>query len=119
VTILLRILYLLIFVRVMAPPGICLCKLTAPLAYSLSGQPVPAQPAEPDNDHEPGCPASPLAAAMGLRAPQLTAPLPDLSLETPPAPPDLSEHIAAAVLEDSFIAAARPTLVDTSCLLLI
>src|SRR5262245_36093641 len=69
VSILYRALLLLVFLRLMAPPGICLCKSAAPvhvfLADLLGGLP-PAPEPEDDDDHAPGCPASKLCEGMGL-----------------------------------------------------
>src|SRR5205823_13842848 len=55
----------------MSPPGHCACKLSGvparQAAHLLGGEEMPL-PAEPeDDDHDPGCPASPLSAALGLK----------------------------------------------------
>jgi hypothetical protein len=64
-----RLLCVLIFVRVLCPPGVCLCKLSgmpARLAAAAAGD-EQLPPPEEDDDHDSGCPASPLSAAMGLK----------------------------------------------------
>ena len=76
----LRILFVLLFLRLMAPPGICLCKLNASAILFPQGT-VPSESDEPDDDHAPGCPCSPLAAGMGLRVPVESAPVPVLSFK--------------------------------------
>ena len=77
-----RVLCLLMFLRLLAPPGICLCKLSAPAVAYLSGNPAPdSEQSSEDDDHAPGCPCSPLASAMGLRAPIETVPAPALALD--------------------------------------
>ena len=113
----LRILYLLLFVRLMAPPGICLCKLSAPAVAFLSGTPIPSENQAPDEDHAPGCPCSPLCAAMGLRAPTEAAPLPDLSLDFVPEP--VATVVVNRLREVPFYLtpSGNPTLFDISCLL--
>src|SRR5438046_8271238 len=92
-TIAVRILGLLLFLRLLAPPGICICKLSAPVFACLSGQDCPAETEEGDDDHSPGCPCSPFAAGMGLRAPSEPAPAPDLSIEPAPC------HLPALALQ--------------------
>jgi hypothetical protein len=61
----------LIFVRVMLPPGICVCKLSglpARLAANFFGdEELPLPPEADDDDHDAGCPASPLSSALGLK----------------------------------------------------
>src|SRR5262249_3294448 len=70
VSIPLRILFVLLPLRLLVPPGICLCKLSSPasrfLAGTLGAEPVPV-PVEHDDHHEDGCPVSSLNEAMGLR----------------------------------------------------
>jgi hypothetical protein len=73
---------LLIAARLMAPPGICLCKVTSPAVGSflhLLGKDVPPVAPEPVEDHDPGCPASGLSEAMGLQPPPVML-LPPLAL---------------------------------------
>jgi hypothetical protein len=116
----LRVLYLLMFLRMLAPPGVCLCKLGAPAVAFLSGQPVPVDTQAPDDDHAPGCPCSPLAAGMGLRAPTETPPPPDPSLDQPPPAPPLLQQVCRLEQAPALPApAANATLVEISCLLLI
>lgn len=70
--ILYRLFCVLIVVRVLCPPGVCLCKFSTAPARLLAtlfhtGKEVPPPPPEENDDHEPGCPCSPLTAGMGLR----------------------------------------------------
>lgn len=66
---------LLITVRLLMPPGICVCTLSAPasrmlLALFAQEVPPPAPVAdEDDQNHHPGCPASFLAVGMGVAPP--------------------------------------------------
>ena len=91
-SILYRILIALMALRLLMPPGICACKLSSPAARLLADffqtarpLPPPAPPDAEDNDHAPGCPASPLAVAMGLLPASHPILPPDLALERPPA----------------------------------
>jgi hypothetical protein len=76
------ILMLLMAIRLLMPPGICVCKLNSPAARTLAqllGLKRDVPPAENDpnpDDHDPGCPASSLSAALGLRPP--SEPMPPL-----------------------------------------
>jgi hypothetical protein len=73
VSILTRVLFVLLTLRLLVPPGICLCKLSSPasrLLASALGNDLPPPPAESEPDdhhHHDGCPASPLSQALGLR----------------------------------------------------
>lgn len=81
------ILMVLIAVRLLMPPGICACKWSSPAARFLvalvqSEREIPSSNDSGDEDDDaPGCPASPLAAGMGVKPP--TEPLlpPGLSLD--------------------------------------
>lgn len=90
-SILYRILIALMALRLLMPPGICACKLSSPAARLLASffqtvRPAPLPPADPaDDDHAPGCPASPLAVGMGLKPASHPILPPDLALERPPA----------------------------------
>jgi len=83
-----RILVVLIGVRLLLPPGICICKLSSPVvrvvADALGGDPT--APAPDDDDHDPGCPASVLSLGMGVKpaSPTLDAPA---ALPCPADPP--------------------------------
>jgi hypothetical protein len=65
-------LFVLLTVRLLMPPGVCICKLSSPATRMLAaalGSEAPASEPEDDNDHSPGCPASPLAAGLGVAPP--------------------------------------------------
>ena len=66
-----RLLCVLIVVRVLCPPGVCICKYSSMpariLANLQTGVEVPPPPPEEKDDHDPGCPCSPLSTAPGLR----------------------------------------------------
>jgi hypothetical protein len=92
VSILYRILIALMALRLLMPPGICACKLSSPAARLLADFFQTARPGSPlappdaeDDDHAPGCPASPLAVGMGLKPASHPILPPDLALERPPA----------------------------------
>jgi hypothetical protein len=65
----------LIVLRLMMPPGICACQWSSPaarllLALTQSNRQIPSEPQrDNDDDHDAGCPASPLAAGMGVAPP--------------------------------------------------
>ena len=74
-----RILILLIGLRLLLPPGICVCKLSTPAAVAVArvvGGNLPAPVPEDHDDHHPGCPASVLSLGLGLKPapPVLDAP---------------------------------------------
>lgn len=84
------ILMALIVLRLLLPPGICVCQWSSPAARLLvaltkSDRKVPPQHESDDDDHAPGCPASPLAVGMGVRPPSEQAWPPALSFD--PLPP--------------------------------
>ncbi len=97
-----RFLLLLMMIRLLLPPGICLCQYNSPASRLLLGllmpdRELPPSSAEEEDDHDPGCPASYLATGMGLHLPlvSLLPPLPTSFLDfspcscdglTPPAP---------------------------------
>ncbi len=66
---------ILIVLRLMMPPGICACQWSSPAARLLltltqSNRQIPIEPQrESEDDHDAGCPASPLAAGMGVAPP--------------------------------------------------
>lgn len=83
------ILMVLIALRLMMPPGICACKWKSPAARCLaalwqSDRPIPYEEEREDDDHAPGCPASPLAAGMGIKPSAAPILPPDLALDAPP-----------------------------------
>jgi hypothetical protein len=82
----------LTLLRLLLPPGICVCKLTSPAARLLTTllatkPPVlpPSPSTEPEDDHAPGCPASFLS--LGLYVKPAEAPArPPLTFDHPPVP---------------------------------
>jgi len=97
------ILMVLITIRLLMPPGICVCKLNSPAARFLvallkSDKQVPNEE-ERDDDHAPGCPASPLATGMGVKPPAISLLPPDLSLD--PLPPLESTPMISSPWGDS------------------
>jgi hypothetical protein len=83
------ILMILMALRLLLPPGICVCKWNAPAARLLvalldNDRQVPSEEEREDDDHAPGCPASPLAVGMGIQPPSVTPFPPDLSFDVPP-----------------------------------
>ncbi len=89
-------LFVLLTLRLLLPPGICVCQWHSPAARILAGmfntgkEVPPPPPPENEDDHEPGCPASKLAAGMGLR-PASQPPLP------PAVTPEIVAEAAASV----------------------
>jgi hypothetical protein len=66
------LLSVLITVRLLLPPGICICQWSSPAArllIAVCGQDSPVQDLPDDDDHNPGCPASYLAVGMGVAPP--------------------------------------------------
>lgn len=83
------ILMTLIVLRLLMPPGICACKWSSPAARLLvallqSERQVPVEEERDDDDHAPGCPASPLAVGMGVAPPCEPLLPPGLSFDPPP-----------------------------------
>ncbi len=83
------ILMVLIVMRLLLPPGICVCQWSSPAARLLialldSERQVPPLQESDDDDHAPGCPASPLAVGMGVRPPSEPVWPPALSLDPLP-----------------------------------
>jgi len=78
----------LIAIRLLMPPGICVCQWSSPAARLLialvqSEREVPVED-DRDDDHAPGCPASPLAVGMGVKPSAEPPQPPGLSLDLPP-----------------------------------
>jgi len=79
VSILYRLLLVLMTVRLLLPPGVCICKMQAPAARFLillfhSNRPIPVD--EHDDDHHAdGCPASKNSVGLGLRPVHVPAPV--------------------------------------------
>ena len=99
-------LMLLMAFRLLMPPGICVCKLNSPAARALvkllqMNREVPPPENDPNpDDHDSGCPASPLAAAMGLRPP--SEPPPSLAPSFDP-PPLLASSSTLTLLVDDAV----------------
>ncbi len=77
-----RILLVLLAVRLLMPPGICICKLSCPATRFVAhafGTESPTHSEEEEDDHLPGCPASELAQGMGLKPAGPPAPSLDLA----------------------------------------
>lgn len=119
------ILMVLIAARLMMPPGICVCQWKPPAARCLAAllqedRQIPNEEERDDDDHAPGCPASPLAAGMGIQP--SAAPLfpPDLALDLPPlpSPPSLPTLAAGAVLHPHFDALQDPLYLTFRALLI-
>ena len=83
------LLMVLIVMRLLMPPGICACKWSSPaarllIALTQSDRQVPVQQErDNDDDHDAGCPASPLSAGMGVAPPCEPHFPPGLSLNPP------------------------------------
>lgn len=89
------ILMVLIALRLLMPPGICACKWSSPaarllIALAQSDRQIPLeQPRDNDDDHDAGCPASPLAAGMGVAPPCQPLLPPGLALDPLPLPTEM------------------------------
>src|SRR4051794_28022744 len=69
-----RILFVLMTLRLLLPPGICICKTSSAGSHFLQAVlhgDVPSSPdaQEEDDDHNPGCPASVFATGLGVKPP--------------------------------------------------
>jgi len=98
------ILMLLIAIRLLMPPGICVCKWSSPAARFLvallqSDRQVPIEQERDDDDHDAGCPASPLATGMGVKPPSVPLLPPGLSLD--PSPSLESTQSASSICADT------------------
>ncbi|HTU89525.1 MAG TPA: hypothetical protein VMF69_05455 [Gemmataceae bacterium] len=84
------LLIVLIVLRLLMPPGICACKWSSPAARLLIAltqldRQIPVeQQRDNDDDHDAGCPASPLAAGMGVKPPCEPLLPPALAFDPPP-----------------------------------
>ncbi len=84
------LLMVLIVLRLLMPPGICACQWSSPaarmlLALTQSDRQVPSEPQRDDeDDHDAGCPASPLSVGMGVAPPSDPLLPPGLSLDSVP-----------------------------------
>lgn len=67
------LLMVLIVLRLLMPPGICACQWSSPaarllIALTQGNRQIPIEDQRgSDDDHDAGCPASPLAAGMGVK----------------------------------------------------
>jgi hypothetical protein len=86
------LLMVLIVLRLLMPPGICACKWSSPAARLLLGitkseRQIPSEPQrENEDDHDAGCPASPLSTGMGVAPPFDPLLPPGLALDPLPPP---------------------------------
>jgi hypothetical protein len=122
VWILTRVLFVLLALRLLVPPGICLCKLSSPasrlLADALGNEPL-SLPAETEHhdDHHDGCPAGGLCEALGLR-PAGPGPIELPLVAVLPVLADfVSTGAAASPFELPLAAAPCPPLCVTHCAL--
>jgi hypothetical protein len=82
----------LVVLRLLMPPGICACQWSSPaarllIALTQGDRKIPIeQQRESDDDHDAGCPASPLAAGMGIAPPCEPFLPPGLALDSLPSP---------------------------------
>lgn len=90
------LLMILIALRLLMPPGICACQWSSPaarmlLALTQSDRQLPSEPQrDNEDDHDAGCPASPLSVGMGVVPPCDPLLPPGLSLDSvPPTQPTL------------------------------
>jgi hypothetical protein len=122
VTTLTRILFVLLTLRLLVPPGICLCKLSSPasrLLASTLGKDLPPPPVESEDEHHhhDGCPASPLCEALGLR-PAGPGPIELLLVTLLPVDADATlPAVAQSPLDFPLTAAPRPPLCVSCCAL--
>jgi hypothetical protein len=115
------ILMALIALRLLVPPGICLCKLSSPtsrlLCKALGSEPAPV-PVEPDDQHhDEGCPAGVLSEGMGVvpAAPVLFEASCTALLNLPPA--DVAAAGEPLAVEIAFPASPQPPLFVSHCAL--
>ena len=74
-----QVLFVLLTIRLMVPPGVCMCKASSPILHAvaqITGLPAPPAEDEHDDNHHPGCPCSGLGVGMGLKpaSPSIDAP---------------------------------------------
>jgi hypothetical protein len=122
-----RILFVLLAVRLLMPPGICICKQTARATNLLAsdlGKETPP-PLLGDDDHAPGCPASYLSQGMGVAPPSgplwlpLTAGPSTLALPAPDPAPLAPLFSPPTCLVPDALDPGDPALYLTLCALLI
>lgn len=89
------LLMVLIVLRLLMPPGICACQWSSPAARMLialtqSDRQIPSEPQrDSEDDHDAGCPASPLSAGMGVAPPCDPLLPPGLALDALPSPQEV------------------------------
>lgn len=97
------ILMFLIALRLLMPPGICACQWSSPAARLLislaqSDKQIPPEPQhDSDDDHDAGCPASPLAVGMGVAPPCQPLFPPGLALDTLSVPMQMQLFCSAPI----------------------
>lgn len=87
VSILQPLLLAAIILRLLMPPGVCVCKLSSPavrlLSLALGGEAPVLAPEHDDHDHHPGCPASGLTEGLGVQPASVQLDHPTPSLDSP------------------------------------
>jgi hypothetical protein len=121
------LLMVLIVLRLLMPPGICACKWSSPAARLLIGiarseRQIPSEPQrDNEDDHDAGCPASPLSTGMGV-APLIDPLLPPgLALDPLPPPQDTLLFCSISTEQEvplDFKSTATPLYVTVRALLL-
>jgi hypothetical protein len=121
------LLMVLMVLRLLMPPGICACKWSSPaarllIALTQNQRSIPVE-SQPDNedDHDAGCPASPLAAGMGVAPPCDPLLPPEPALDPPPWLADtqlFSSLHTEHVVSSHFNASSSPLYVTVRALLL-
>ncbi|MFO0846254.1 MAG: hypothetical protein U0797_28390 [Gemmataceae bacterium] len=98
-SILRHLLLVAITLRLLMPPGVCVCKLSSPavhlLCLALGGEPPVTAPEHDDHDHHPGCPASGLSEGLGVQPAAVHLDHPSLSLDCPVPPFGLAPDATA------------------------
>lgn len=122
------LLMILMVIRLLMPPGICACKWSSPAARMLiallqSDRQIPSEPQrDSEDDHDAGCPASPLSAGMGVAPPCAPFLPPALALDPLLPPQQEGALFCCTPTEEAnpiHFAATSPPLYLTVCALLL
>lgn len=114
-------LFVLITIRLMVPPGVCICQASSPVLHVLAratGYPPPPTEDHHDHDHHPGCPCSGLSEGMGLKpaSPGIDPPQPSIAA----ALPQPQSALPGQLIPATFLAfSITPPLFLSACVLLI